>query len=255
MSAYRETPKRTIRYKIQYVGIKSLIWMMERIILLFIKNESFIDPSRFAWTKMLEEHTDEIREDFLRLWNQEAADNIDVTVLSEEQLPVVGQKQWYSIPFYIWGAKFNRMHELAPTTGKLLEQVPDITTANFSILKPGAHIKPHYGVINGYIRYHLGIIVPDDPTQCTFKVRDTVYHWKEGESMIFDHRHRHEAWNHSDTTRVVLLVDTIRPLPRPLRAFMIFFTKKLSKSPYVQNMLKHLEDLGHKSKVSYLEFS
>jgi aspartyl/asparaginyl beta-hydroxylase (cupin superfamily) len=251
---HKETAKKTIAYKVQYIAIKSVIWIMEHIIMLFIKNESYIDPSQFEWTKTLEKNTEVIRTDFLKLWNEDSADNIDVTVLSEEQIPVVGRKQWYSIPFYMWGAKFMRMHELAPATAKLLEQIPDITTANFSIIKPGAVIKPHVGVINGYIRYHLGVIVPKDPTKCTFKVRGKVYHWREGESMIFDHRHQHEAWNESDETRVVLLVDTIRPLPKFLRYFMIAFTKKIAKSPYIQNMIVHLEGLGHKSKIGYLEF-
>jgi len=252
--SFKETPKKSIQYKVQYVLIKSIIWFIERVILLFIKNESFISPDAFPWTKKLEQNTDIIREDFLKLWNESSVDNIDVTVLSEEQIPVVNKDNWFAIPFYIWGTKFSIMHELAPRTGKLLEEIPDITTANFSILKPGAVIKPHYGVINGYVRYHLGIIVPKDYTKCTFQVRDIKYHWREGESMMFDHRHQHQAWNESDELRVVLLVDTIRPLPKLLRSFMIFFTKRLAKSPYVVNMLKHLEGLGYKSKNTYMEF-
>ena len=254
MKKRKEVSKKTLTYKIQYVAAKTVVWTVERLVLLFIKNESFIDPSQFAWTKVLEENTDVIRADFLKLWNEKSVDNIDVTILSEEQRTSVDKDNWYTIPFYIWGTKFSAMHQLAPRTGKLLEEIPDITTAFFSILKPHSVIKPHFGVINGYLRYHLGVIVPEDYTQCAIQVRNMQYHWRERESMIFDHRHRHQAWNKSNEMRVVLLVDTIRPLPAPLRWFMIFFTKKLSKSPYAQNMLKHLEDLGHSSEISYLEF-
>lgn len=250
--SFKEIPKQSLKYKLQYIVAKIVIFIIEKIILLFIKNESFINPKQFAWTKNLEENVDVIERDFLKLWNENSFDNIDVTILSEEQRTSVEEGNWYTIPFYIWGAKFSVMEKLVPNTAKLLEGIPDITTAFFSILKPHSSIQPHYGVINGYMRYHLGIIVPKDYKSCALKVNDIEYNWQRGESMIFDHRHRHEAWNKSDEMRVVLLIDTIRPLPLPLKWFMKFFTRKLSKSPYAQNMLKHLEDLGHYSDVDYI---
>jgi beta-hydroxylase len=43
-----------------------------------------------------------------------------------------------------------------------------------------------------------------------------VRSWEEGKSLVFDDSHLHEAWNDSDSYRVVLFVDLLRPVIFPL---------------------------------------
>jgi aspartyl/asparaginyl beta-hydroxylase (cupin superfamily) len=78
----------------------------------------------------------------------------------------------------------------------------------FSLLKPGAHIPPHNGLINTRLVCHLPVIVPG---RCRFRVGNEERDWTEGKAWAFDDTIEHEAWNRSDRTRVILLFDVWRP--------------------------------------------
>lgn len=87
--------------------------------------------------------------------------------------------------------------------------VPGLTTAGFSRMAAGTHIKPHQGWVTTVYRAHLGLIVPDG--DCALRVGSQIRPWREGESFVFDDTVDHEAWNCSASTRTVLLVDFLRP--------------------------------------------
>ena len=78
----------------------------------------------------------------------------------------------------------------------------------FSLLRPGAHIPPHNGLINTRLICHLPVIVPG---KCRFRVGNETRDWVEGKGWAFDDTIEHEAWNGSDRTRVILLFDVWRP--------------------------------------------
>nr|WP_294846743.1 aspartyl/asparaginyl beta-hydroxylase domain-containing protein [uncultured Sphingomonas sp.] len=78
----------------------------------------------------------------------------------------------------------------------------------FSLLRPGAHIKPHHGLFNHRLICHLPLIVPG---QCTLRVGNHIRDWEEGRLLIFDDSVEHEAWNRSSQLRVVLLFEIWRP--------------------------------------------
>jgi beta-hydroxylase len=88
-------------------------------------------------------------------------------------------------------------------------------TAFFSILPPRIHLERHRGPFNGWLRYHLGLIVPQQASACRIQVGDETNHWNEGKSLIFDDSYFHEVWNDTDEQRVVLFVDFARPLRAP----------------------------------------
>jgi aspartate beta-hydroxylase len=52
------------------------------------------------------------------------------------------------------------------------------------------------------------LIVPDD---CAIRVGGEEHAWKEGQCVTFDDTFEHEAWNRSDQTRVVLIMDGWNP--------------------------------------------
>ena len=101
-----------------------------------------------------------------------------------------------------------------PKTMEALREVPLAHVANrspsilFSLLKPGARIPPHNGLVNTRSICHLPLIVPG---QCTFRVGNSVRDWAEGRAWLFDDTIEHEAWNRTDQTRVILLFDVWRP--------------------------------------------
>ena len=69
----------------------------------------------------------------------------------------------------------------------------------------------HCGLHNGYLRYHLAIEAPR-ATPPTLRVKDHHYTRQEGESVLFDDTWSHEIKNECSETRVVLIVDILRPM-------------------------------------------
>jgi aspartyl/asparaginyl beta-hydroxylase (cupin superfamily) len=76
------------------------------------------------------------------------------------------------------------------------------------MLRPGARIPAHTGLLNTRLICHLPLIVPEG---CGLRVGNETRPWVEGETLIFDDSIEHEAWNGSDRLRVVLLFDIWRP--------------------------------------------
>ena len=122
---------------------------------------------------------------------------------------------------------------LAPHTAALLRKIPGLYTAFFSVLEPNQHIKPHWGYWKGFIRYHLGVVIPDNnrENKCWIRInpnaqdrsqaRDAIeqgerYFWHNGEAVLFDDTFLHDAANESDQVRVVLFLDLARKMPWPL---------------------------------------
>lgn len=122
---------------------------------------------------------------------------------------------WEALFFYRLGRRYDENHARCPHTSALLEsidlcridaQAPEIL---FSVLRPGSHIKAHYGVSNIRLVMHLPLIVPPD---CALNLVGNGEHtWREGELVMFDDTYLHEAWNRSERTRVVLLMDCWNP--------------------------------------------
>lgn len=101
-----------------------------------------------------------------------------------------------------------------PATFAALDAVPQCRISVrspsilFSLLQPGAHIAPHYGMINARLICHLPLIVPGDGA---LTVGGEARQWEEGKLIIFDDSIEHEAINHADSDRVVLIFDIWRP--------------------------------------------
>lgn len=117
---------------------------------------------------------------------------------------------------YLWenGGPVEKNVARFPTTFAAMQKVPlpHITTRApsilFSMLRPGARIEAHNGMINTRLICHLPLIVPPD---CGFRVGNETRAWEPGKLLIFDDTIEHEAWNHSDRDRIILIFDVWRP--------------------------------------------
>jgi aspartyl/asparaginyl beta-hydroxylase (cupin superfamily) len=78
----------------------------------------------------------------------------------------------------------------------------------FSMLKPGAHIPPHHGLINTRLICHLPLIAPPGSR---FRVGNDVRDWREGQAWAFDDTIEHEAVNDSGQDRTILIFDVWKP--------------------------------------------
>lgn len=143
----------------------------------------------------------------------------------------IHQIAWKSFMFKS-GSFIDENCALAPKTAALLRGIPGVYTAFFSVLEPRQHIKPHWGYWKGFVRYHLGVLIPDNnrARNCWIRInpdawnRDRreeieqgeTYYWHDGEAVLFDDTFLHDAANQSDQARVVLFLDVARKMPWPL---------------------------------------
>lgn len=112
--------------------------------------------------------------------------------------------RWWDIEFFK-----NQIH--FPVTTKLLKKYPEITTLSFNFLEPQSRILPHCGDTNAVYRCHYGIEIPDSLPTCGFRVKNENRSWKEGEWLAFLDAYEHEAFNLTDKTRMIILMDILRP--------------------------------------------
>lgn len=126
-----------------------------------------------------------------------------------------------------------------PETWEAVRKIPGLKTAMFSILEPGKHLAPHRGPYNGVLRLHLGLIVPEVSERLAIRVADRVCHWKEGKVLIFDDAYEHEAWNHTDKTRVVLFVDFVKPLRFPANFVNWLLLNLAVFTPFIQEGMEN----------------
>lgn len=95
-------------------------------------------------------------------------------------------------------------------TVKLLQGMPEVHLGMFSILMPGSKISAHHGPARMCLRYHMGIITPND-TNCRITIGGENYAWKDREDVMFDDTFIHEVVNNTDKVRIVLFLDIERP--------------------------------------------
>lgn len=111
---------------------------------------------------------------------------------------------WDVFGLYLFDRRIPENCAVCPDTTALIERVRGMTTAGFSRLAPGTHIKPHVGFTDEVLRCHLGLITPPG---ARLRVGAETRDWEAGECLIFDDTVEHEAWNESSADRVVLLLD------------------------------------------------
>lgn len=173
------------------------------------------DPHSFPWISPFERQWKTIRTEWDEL--RKSLDRIPAFhEISSHQRYISSGDQWKTFVFYAYGHRIDKNCETCPQTDQLLQQIPGMTTAMFSYLKPGATIPEHVGPYNGYLRHQLALKVPRQKDQCWIRVAGQKLHWQEGRSLVFDDTFPHEVRNDTAEERVILFVDFLRPLPFPL---------------------------------------
>jgi aspartyl/asparaginyl beta-hydroxylase (cupin superfamily) len=128
---------------------------------------------------------------------------------------MTGNPDWSA--FYLWrfGEIVPENAARCPRTMEVMAEAPLAAVTNrspsvlFSLLRPGARIPPHTGLVNTRLICHLPLIVPPE---CGFRVGNDTRTPVEGKAWAFDDTMEHEAWNRNpDKLRVVLIFDVWRP--------------------------------------------
>ena len=219
-----------------------VINLIERLIKRFslVGDHRFFDPDTFDWNALLEANAPAIRQELDGVL--ELRENLPrFQDISTDQVSITTDDKWRTFFLYGFGFKAEKNTARCPETTRLVEQVPGMMTAFFSILAPGKHIPAHRGPYAGVLRYHLGLKVPEPRQQCRIRVEDEFRHWEEGRGLLFDDTYEHEVWNDTDGERVVLFMDVLRPLPAPLAFLNKLVIKAVALSPYIQDAKKNQE--------------
>lgn len=196
-----------------------------------VANKPFFETHEFPWSQSLEKNWQLIRSELDNILSHRK-DLPNFQDVSPEQLELSLDDNWKTFFFYAYGFAVPWSISQCPETNKLLQQIPGMTTAFFSILGPNKHLPPHRGPYKGVMRYHLGIKIPK-PKDCAIRVGNETRQWEEGKSLIFDDTFQHEAWNNSSEDRVVLFVDFIRPMRFPASFINKIMIKLIAYSPFV----------------------
>lgn len=159
----------------------------------------FLDPREFPFVSELEAAWKEVRDECVSLPEN--------TFEPWVQREMYGEG-WSVYGLIAFGKRIEEALQSCPRTAALIAQVPGLTTAGFSRMAAGTHIRPHIGWVQTVYRLHMGLVVPPD---CALRVGFETRPWREGECMVFDDTVEHEAWNRSTETRIVLLLDFLRP--------------------------------------------
>jgi len=179
--------------------------------------EPIIARERLGWVAELEGQADAIRKEVLAALeiDRDGAPYVGPDyAMGEEWTPLQGSRRWTALHLTQNAERDEEVCERFPRTLAAVERTPVTRIGEtpievfFSILHPGTHIPPHYGVANSRITVHFPLIVPEG---CAIRVSDTHYTWREGEVFAFDDSFDHEAWNHGDRTRIVLIFEAWHP--------------------------------------------
>jgi aspartate beta-hydroxylase len=180
---------------------------------------AFHQRELFPWMDALEAGTDAIREEMQAVLAADSGFEPFRRYANEKEEAAYlkghrGKPAWDAYFFFRHGERFAENHARCPRTSAILAGLPLVDIEGhapeilFSVLTPGSHILPHRGVTNTRLVTHLPLVVPPD---CAIRVGDETRAWEEGKAFAFDDTFEHEAWNRSDRTRVVLLVDAWNP--------------------------------------------
>jgi len=186
-----------------------------------LPQRAFYERDEFDWVPALEAETGAIKAELEALLAAEAmefepyvAAGADRSAGTAPNAHLAGSANWSAYHLLKGGEPVEGHAERFPATLAALERAPMPRIAGrspmalFSLLKPGAHIRPHHGLFNFRLICHLPLIVPPE---CTLRVGNQQRSWSEGQLLIFDDSMEHEALNQSDRQRIILLFEIWRP--------------------------------------------
>lgn len=198
-----------------------------------VGTEPFLDPADFPWTRLLEDNVEQIAADLQRVLTvREALPNFQD--IAPDEIELSDDDGWKTFWFLGYGVWDDANCLRCPTTAALLRAVPGLTTAFFSVLGPGKSLPPHVGPYRGVLRHHLALLVPEPAHASGIRVGGEVRHWERGRSLVFDDTYLHDAWNGTDSDRVVLFIDVQRPLRRPADRANAALIRAVSRSRFVR---------------------
>jgi aspartyl/asparaginyl beta-hydroxylase (cupin superfamily) len=212
-----------------------------------IPDEPIVDKAPFAWIPVLESRWRDIQAEATRIRTEDIPSLGDI---SFDHGRIAKDRRWKSFFLKGYGYRLENNCARAPITVSLLDKVPGLVTATFSVMEAGGHIPRHRGMTKGMLTYHLALKVPAEREKCRMNIEGPdqvhVMPWAEGESFVFDDLYNHEVWNETDEDRYILLIQIKRPCRGLGNFIQNFFLFCVRHSRFVQDIVRNIDAAGHK---------
>jgi ornithine lipid ester-linked acyl 2-hydroxylase len=215
--------------------LMTVVAWVERLNVKYAKlgNPCVYDNALFSWVAAIEREWRTIRRELESVLTRKD-DLASFQDISADVATITRDAGWKTFLFTGYGVSSRRNTALCPETWRIVQRVPGLKTAMFSIFEPGKHLPAHRGPYNGVLRLHLGLMVPEPRENAAIRVGPQILHWQEGRVLIFDDAYEHEAWNRTGALRVVLFVDFVRPLRFPANLLNWLLLNVAVFTPYVR---------------------
>ncbi len=229
-------PAKIRNFIIYDVGFK-IIQKYEQLIPKYslIGDTPFFEAQDFPWVNELETNSHLIRQELDKILEHTSELPNFQDISPDQGYSTSLDNLWKTYFLYGYGIKEESNCQRCPETTRLIENIPGMKTAFFSILLPGKHIPEHRGPYKGVVRCLLGLKIPEPRELCRIRVDSETRNWEEGKAMFFDDSFPHEAWNETNDIRVVLFLDIVRPMRFPLSWLNQILLKAITISPFVQD--------------------
>lgn len=204
-----------------------------------IPTSPLIGGDMFPWTQRLADHWQEIAKEAESVLRHRDAIP-PLKDISPDHARIAADGNWRSFFLFGYGYQVPENCKRAAKTAELVRQIPDLNSAFFSILEPGAIIPRHRGVTRGLVTCHLGLNIPRQSDKCEMQVEDANVHWEEGKWLVFDDSYFHEVHNNTNERRVILLIQVKRPMRLLGRLANDFALWNIRRSPFVQDARRNL---------------
>lgn len=176
-----------------------------------VPNDPVLGIEHFPWASRLQPRWPALRAELDALLLQ--ADALPAfREISPDQARIAPDARWRTFVFRIFGERSELNARRCPQTAALLDEVPGLQNAFFSILAPGTRVPVHRGVTKGLLRGHLALRVPEPRERCALRVGGRRCTWREGEWLFFDDTYPHSVTHEGDGARAVLFLDFERPM-------------------------------------------
>lgn len=175
---------------------------------------AIMDLSEFKELELLQENWETIRDEAVALQEKKCFD----------QVRDPGAKSYYDVGFrtfykYGWSKFYLKWYgythesakELCPKTVALINRIPCVNGAMFSILPEGGQLTRHLDPVACSLRYHLGLSTPNSD-ECWIEIDGQSYSWRDGQALLFDETYLHRARNDARGYRIILMCDVDRPM-------------------------------------------
>ena len=182
-----------------------------------LPQRQFYDPGEFPWLKPMLALVPEMRAELDAV---EADDERFSPYVTRDPTrpapnnPLLDDPAWSAFWFWKGGEIVADNAARCAATMRALEHAPlpriegRSPIAHWSRLQPGAHIRPHHGMLNTRLICHIPIRTAPG---CSLRVGNEVREWRDGVPLVFDDSFEHEAKNGGPKSRTVLLFEIWRP--------------------------------------------